>query len=150
MVKKLSEKLYRKIYSLVPRLCVELILTSKEGVVLVKRDISPYKGMWHLPGGTVLYGESLLEAAKRVAKEETNLKIEIRQQLGVKDYNKKSAFGQAISVVYLAEIVSGRMKGSKFGKEVKAFKEIPKNTIKQHIELIQNACAYAECVSLST
>jgi len=139
MVKRLPEKLYREIYSLVPRLCVDLILKSKEGIILIKRDIPPCKGMWHLPGGTVLYGESLQEAAKRVAKEETNLKIEIMQQLGIKEYNKKSAFGQAISVVYLADAVSGQLKVNKYGKEVKAFKEIPKKIIKQHKELIENA-----------
>jgi len=145
MVKKLSLKLYREIYSLVPRLCVDLILKSNDGIVLVKRDISPCKGMWHLPGGAVLYGESLLEATKRVAKEETNLRIEIRQLLEVKEWDKKSAFGQAISVVYLAEVVSGRMKGNTFGKEAKAFKEIPKNTVKQHQELIENyVCARCE------
>jgi ADP-ribose pyrophosphatase YjhB (NUDIX family) len=138
MVKKLSEKVFREVYSIVPRLCVDLILKSKDGIVLVKRDISPCKGMWHLPGGTILFGESLLEATKRVAREETNLGIEVKQMLGVKEYDKKSAFGQAVSVVYLANVVSGRMKGNSFGKEVKAFKEIPKNIVKQHRELIEN------------
>jgi ADP-ribose pyrophosphatase YjhB (NUDIX family) len=147
MVKKLSEKVYREVYSIVPRLCVDLILKSKDSIVLVKRDISPCKGMWHLPGGTVLFGESLLEATKRVAREETNLRIEVKQLLGVKEYDKKSAFGQAISIVYLAEVVSGRMRGNAFGKEVKAFREIPKNTVKQHQELVETyVCAHAECV----
>jgi len=95
--------------------------------------------MWHLPGGTVLYGESLHEAAKRVAKEETNLDIEIRQRMGIHEYDEESAFGQAISVVYLANVLSGQMKGDRYGREVKAFKEIPTRIIKSQKELIENA-----------
>ena len=53
MAKKISTKLFYKIYSLVPRLCVDIIVKDKRGVVLSKRDIPPCKGMWHIPGGTI-------------------------------------------------------------------------------------------------
>jgi len=139
LVKKLPEKLYKRIYSLVPRLCVDVIIRSTDGIVLVKRDIPPCKGMWHIPGGTVLLGESLGQAVKRVAKDETNLEIEINQPLQVKEYSKESAFGQVVSIVYLADAISGYLKGNGYGEEVKAFKVIPAETILEQIQLIKKA-----------
>ncbi len=40
---------FQEIYSKVPRLCVEVVLRSDEGIMLTKRTINPWKGMWHFP-----------------------------------------------------------------------------------------------------
>jgi len=56
-IRKLSKRDYYRIYSLVPRLTIDLIIFHNDGLVLSRRDIPPCKGMWHLPGGTVLLGE---------------------------------------------------------------------------------------------
>lgn len=62
---------YDAIYSRVPRLCVEVVVADPErGVVLARRDIPPNVGAWHIPGGTVLFGERLVEAVRRVARDE--------------------------------------------------------------------------------
>lgn len=42
-------------------------------VLLVKRGHSPSKGLWSFPGGKVLAGERLEEAAQREFREETSL-----------------------------------------------------------------------------
>ncbi len=42
-------------------------------VLLVKRAHSPSKGLWSFPGGKVLAGEKLEEAAQRELNEETSL-----------------------------------------------------------------------------
>ena len=68
MIDYLSHEDFLSIYSRVPRLCVDLIITSEEGVLLSLRAIEPYLGQWHFPGGTVYKGETIEEAAKRVAK----------------------------------------------------------------------------------
>jgi len=138
MVKKLPIKLFKNIYSKVPRLCVDIIIMQKKEFVLSKRDIPPCKGMWHIPGGTVIMGESLKEAVKRIAKEETNLEVSVKKQLGVREYSRKSAFGQAISVVYLADALSSKLVGNKFARDVRFFKKIPKNIIKEQRGIMQN------------
>lgn len=66
--KRLPSKEFKYLYGKVPRLCVDVVIQSKDGVVLSKRDIPPAKGMWHIPGGTVLFGESLEKAAKESPK----------------------------------------------------------------------------------
>ena len=75
------------IYRRVPRLCVEVILHDAErGVVLALRDIPPNVGAWHIPGGTVLYGEPLVDAVTRVARTELGLAVVVGELLGYIEY----------------------------------------------------------------
>jgi colanic acid biosynthesis protein WcaH len=75
------------IFSRVPRLCVEVvILDPTRGVLLMLRDIPPRVGAWHIPGGTVLFAEPVVEAVKRVARDELGLAVEVGELLGYIEY----------------------------------------------------------------
>ncbi len=127
--KRLPYKKFLEIYSKVPRLCIELIIKTKDGVVLSKRDIVPYKGMWHFPGGTVLFNEKLENTIQRIAKEETGLTVKVGRLIGTMQFIK-SPIRHTISIGFLVTPVSGILRGSTQGKEIKFFKKIPSNTIK--------------------
>ena len=78
---------FDRIYSRVPRLTVEVVISTPElGVLLSLRDIEPCKGMWHLPGGTVRFGEPLVEAVARVARDELGLTVDVGDMLGYIEY----------------------------------------------------------------
>ena len=78
---------FDRIYSRVPRLTVEVVIASpQQGVLLSLRDIEPCKGMWHLPGGTVRFGEPLVDAVSRVASDELGLTVDVGEMLGYIEY----------------------------------------------------------------
>ena len=78
---------FERIFSRVPRLTVELVIASTaRGVLLAPRDFGPCKGLLHLPGGTVRFGEPLVEAVKRVAQDELGIAVSVGQLLGYIEY----------------------------------------------------------------
>ncbi|RWY59068.1 NUDIX hydrolase, partial [Escherichia coli] len=60
-----------------PSVTVDLVIFTIQSndlkVLLVKRGVPPYEGMWALPGGFVRIEESLHETARRELAEETGL-----------------------------------------------------------------------------
>lgn len=131
-IKDISSKEFHSIYARVPRLCVEVIVQTKDGILLTKRAIEPCKGEWHTPGGTVIKGEKLEQTVKRVAKAELGLKIKIKEILGVIEYTKiKNYSGHAIGIVFLVEPISrNRIKLDRQASEFGFFKIMPRNTIR--------------------
>lgn len=73
---------------------------GRQGIVLVKRKNPPYG--WALPGGFVDYGESLEEAARREAKEETSLDIKLKGQFHTYSDPNRDPRQHTISTVYIA------------------------------------------------
>ena len=64
-----------------PLVTVDIVIETGGGIVLVRRRNPPLG--WALPGGFVDPGESVAEAARREAKEETGLDVELTELLGV-------------------------------------------------------------------
>ena len=90
------------------------------------------KGKWNIPGGTVLFGESLKDAVIRVAKEEVGLDVSVGYILGTIEYpriyqDKAHTVGLAI----LCYVISGELSGGDEGREVGWFTELPDNIIQE-------------------
>jgi len=76
--------------------------TSKEGlsVLLIKRNIKPFKDSWALPGGLVGDDESLEEAVQRELKEETGVNINYLEQLYSFGKPGRDPRNRVISITY--------------------------------------------------
>lgn len=136
--KKLPKKEFDKIYSKVPRLTVEVIIKTKDGILLSKRSIEPFKGMWHMTGGTVRFSEKLESTALRVAYEETGLRVKFIKNLGILDYGfLVKGNMHVVAVCFLVKPVAGKLKGSYQGEELKYFKKLPQNTIKEQVKFLR-------------
>lgn len=79
---------------------VDVIIENGEGIVLIERANLPFG--WAIPGGFVDYGESLEDAARREALEETGLKIELLQQFHTYSDPSRDVRQHNISTVFIA------------------------------------------------
>ena len=87
----LTDKDFNFIYSRAPRICVDLIIKNKQGnVLLTFRKIRPYKNKWHLPGGTVLFRESIDGAIQRIALSELNSSVKVHKLLGYMEFLRET------------------------------------------------------------
>jgi ADP-ribose pyrophosphatase YjhB (NUDIX family) len=101
---------YDAIFSRVPRLCVEVVIVDAErGVLLTLRDIPPSAGAWHIPGGTVLFAEPVVDAVQRVARFELGLDVEVGELLGYIEYpsHYNAGLDSPVGLAFRAEPVGG-------------------------------------------
>jgi ADP-ribose pyrophosphatase YjhB (NUDIX family) len=97
---------FTEIYSKVPRLTVEVLVVIGNGIILSKRQEASWQGMWHIPGGTVLYQESVAEAVKRLAQEELGLEVSVGELLGYIEYpseQQQRGFGWSVGLAFKCE-----------------------------------------------
>lgn len=135
--KRLPLKVFKAVFSVVPRLCIDLLTVDKElGVVLIKRDIPPSKGNWHLPGGGVLFGEDLEDAAQRIAQSEIGIRVCLEKLLGVAEFTGNNIIGHGVSLVFLVRPLSKRLQGSAAGRNLGFFKVLPTPIIEEHRNLL--------------
>ena len=89
-----------------PSVTVDVVIVTLRGeelqVLLVKRDVSPYKGRWAIPGGFVHLDESLEAAARRELREETGVTDVYLEQLYTFGDPGRDPRGRVISVAYIA------------------------------------------------
>ncbi len=136
----LSDKNYDFIFSRVPRLGVDLILEDKKGTLLSLRQIEPYKGYWHLPGGRVHFRESLYAAARRIGRDETGLVITPQQIAGVMEFPRETQKGQrrhTVSIALFCTTTEAKIQGSWQAKDLRFFKTPPPKTIPAHKKLLR-------------
>jgi 8-oxo-dGTP diphosphatase len=72
-----SENPMKREYPSAPIVAVGVIIRQDDRIVLTRRGKEPSKGLWTFPGGAIELGETLQEAARREALEETGLDVEI-------------------------------------------------------------------------
>ena len=71
-------------------------------ILLVQRDVEPFRGKWALPGGFVLEQESLEQAARRELREETGIEKLYLEQLYTFGEPARDPRGRVITVAYYA------------------------------------------------
>lgn len=85
---------------------VDLIIRDDHGRVVLIRRRNPPHG-WALPGGFVEYGESLENAARREAREETSLEVVLDGQFHTYSRPDRDPRLHTITTVFLASISRG-------------------------------------------
>lgn len=122
-----------------------IIFTIREEslqVLLVKRNVEPFKGGWAIPGGFVKINESLDNAAKRELLEETGVENIYLEQLYSFGKVNRDPRGRVITISYIALVNSDKidLKASTDVLEAKWFKvnDLPKLSF-DHKEILSYA-----------
>jgi ADP-ribose pyrophosphatase YjhB (NUDIX family) len=102
-----------------PVLTVDIIIETPKGIVLIERRNPPYG--WALPGGFVDYGETLETAARREAKEETSLDVELKSLLYVYSHPSRDPRQHTVSAVFIAR-AEGTPRAADDAKSLRVFK----------------------------
>ena len=137
---QLSADEFRRIYAKVPRLTVEIVLRSDDGVLLTLRDIEPCKGLWHLPGGTVRFGEKLTDAVRRIARRELGIDVGATRLLGYIEYPSHyengldSPVGIAFEITGYAGRVHVNSEAARFGW----FVDLPAKMHREQTEFLRS------------
>jgi len=125
---------FERIFSRVPRLTVELVIVASDrGVLLALRDFGPCKGLWHLPGGTVRFGEPVVDAVTRVARDELSLPVRVGEMLGYIEYPSHYTNGLdcPIGLAFLTEVIGGLPHERDLRSDCACFAALPDN---MHVE----------------
>lgn len=136
----LSDEEYASIFSRVPRLCVDVVIRTDDGVLLTLRDIEPYKGEWHLPGGRVMMQEPVKDAVLRIAKAETGLDVEIDAELGHMEFPEEANGDiviHTVSIAFLTHPVAGSLITDWQGKDGRFFRTLPQPTVREQEEFLK-------------
>ena len=84
---------------------------KKMSILLVKRNVNPYKDMWCLPGGFLdSDNETLEECAKRILKYETNLSNIYMEQLYTFDGIERDPRFRVVSCSYIGLVGKNGLK----------------------------------------
>lgn len=101
----LSQRDFKQLIKNAPLFAIDLVLLNDSNQILVgKRNNSPAKDFWFVPGGRVFKNESLEQAFKRISQTELGMEVERHQTrlLGLYDhFYKDSVFGKEIGTHYI-------------------------------------------------
>lgn len=94
-----------------PQVATGAVVFKDGCVLLVKRRNPPSKGLWAIPGGRVLPGESLSDSVRRELLEETGISVSVGDVVYVFDVIERDAKGRItlhyIIIDYMAGYISG-------------------------------------------
>jgi 8-oxo-dGTP diphosphatase len=125
-----------------PYVTVDMIIELPDGIVVIERKNPPHG--WALPGGFVDIGESIEDAARREAKEETGLDLEALRQMHTYSDPKRDPRFHTISTVFIARGLGKPQSGD----DAKNLKIVPfENLLKieyafDHKQVIQDYVDY--------
>lgn len=81
------------------------VIENPAGKILLIHRNTPKRTQWEIPGGKIEEGEDPIAAAIREAREELGIEVEIKEEIGRKDFTEGE---HEMGYVWLkAEIVSG-------------------------------------------
>jgi 8-oxo-dGTP diphosphatase len=120
---------------------IELCDRPHRPIILIERQNAPFG--WAIPGGFVDYGESVELAARREAKEEVSLDVELVEQFYVYSDPNRDPRQHTLSVVFIAT-AKGEPKAADDAKNIEIFHlwNLPENLCFDHDQILKDYWNY--------
>jgi ADP-ribose pyrophosphatase YjhB (NUDIX family) len=116
--------------------CVDGVFVKDGKILLLKRNVEPFKGCWHVVGGHVEEDESLKAALQREFKEETGLDIAVGDII---DARFEETFDR-IKVIVAFEVLSaeGEIRLNFENEAFGWFDEVPRESVYDYAKYLSN------------
>jgi 8-oxo-dGTP diphosphatase len=120
---------------------IELIDRPERPIILVERQNEPFG--WAIPGGFIDEGETVEQAARREALEETGLEVSLVELLGVYSDPERDPRKHTMSVVYIATATGAAIAGDD-AKALQLFSpsDLPHPLCFDHAQILQDYLHY--------
>ncbi|MCX5859270.1 MAG: NUDIX hydrolase [Proteobacteria bacterium] len=125
-----------------PLLTVDIIVEVSSGIILIERKNPPHG--YALPGGFVDYGELLEAAARREAREETSLRVDLLEQFYTYSDPRRDPRHHTVTAVYLARVSSGKPRARDDARALGIFREdnLPTEIAFDHRRILEDYFRY--------
>jgi ADP-ribose pyrophosphatase YjhB (NUDIX family) len=122
---------------------VDIIIEIDNRIILIQRRNPPLG--WALPGGFVDYGESVEAAAIREAREETSLKVTLKEQFHVYSDPDRDPRQHTLTTVFIAE-AKGSPEAKDDAKKLGLFNKgtLPSPLVFDHQQILSDYFRYKE------
>jgi 8-oxo-dGTP diphosphatase len=120
---------------------IEMPLLDDKPIILIERKYEPYG--WAIPGGFVEVGETIANAARREALEETRLEVELDILLGIYSNPKRDFRGHTVCAVFVGN-ASGKPMAADDAKDIALFDpfDIDVALAFDHRQILDDYCEY--------
>jgi len=103
-----------------PKVGAGVFIEDAGRVLLIRRGVNPSLGLWCLPSGFIEHDEAPEVAAVREAHEETGLRVELDELMGLHSY-LDPARGNGILILYRAHAIGGALAAGDDAVEARYF-----------------------------
>ena len=120
---------------------IEMPMYDDRPVILIERKYKPYG--WAIPGGFVEVGETIATAARREAKEETGLDVDLELLLGIYSDPRRDNRGHNVCSVFVGN-ATGKPVAADDAKDIALFDpyNIDVELAFDHRRILQDYCKY--------
>jgi 8-oxo-dGTP diphosphatase len=118
---------------------IDAVIKLEDEIILVKRRVEPFKERWALPGGRVKLNETVEQAVRREALEETGLEVKVENLVGIYSRPGRDPRGD-ISIAFLCKAIGGELRAGSDAKEVRKFSKVKASELAfDHAEIIRDS-----------
>jgi ADP-ribose pyrophosphatase YjhB (NUDIX family) len=116
--------------------CVDGVFVKDGKLLLLKRNVEPFKGCWHVVGGHVEENENLKAALQREFREETSLDITVGDII---DARFEETFDR-VKVIVAFEVLSaeGEIRLNSENEAFGWFDEVPRESVYDYAKYLLN------------